>query len=214
MITIFGRKTSSNVQAVMWMIAELGLAHERLDFGGQFGGNDTADFLAMNPMGLVPVLQEADLTLWESQAIIRYLAQKPQATSLWPEAPESRAIIDQWMEWAKHNVYPVITYKVFWQLIRVTAAERNHELIAEGEAELKKLMAIAEAQIAKKGWLSGSEFSIADISFGTHLYRYFTADFARGDYPALAAYYDKLCQREAYQAHVMISYESLRAKGA
>ena len=214
MITIHGRKTSSNVQAVMWLIAELGLDYDRLDIGGHFGGNDTAQFLAMNPMGQVPVLQEADLTLCESQAIIRYLAQKPEAASLWPDTPAKRAVIDQWMEWAKQAFYPVITYKVFWQLIRVSAAERNFDLIAEGEAELQKLMKIADAQIAKNGWLAGSEFSVADISFGTHLYRYFTADFKRGDFPALAAYYDRLCMRQTYQAHVMISYESLRAKGA
>lgn len=212
MITIHGRATSSNVQAVMWAIGEMGLSHNRIDVGGAFGGTDTAEFLALNPMGRVPVLQDGALTLFESQAILRYLATKSEATTIWPQSPKALAISDQWMEWAKVNFYPVLTYKVFWQLIRVGAQDRDYELIADGADTLKELMAIAEEQIAQYGWLAGPDFSLADISFGTHLYRYFTADFERGDFPALAAYYDRLCARTAYQTHVMISYESLRVK--
>lgn len=212
MLTIHGRKTSSNVQVVMWAMAEMGFEHERLDVGGHFGGTDTAEFQTLNPMGLVPVLQDGALTLFESQAILRYLGNKVQGNSLWPVESMARARVDQWMEWAKVHIYPIVTFKVFWQLVRVNSTNRDYALISEGEKELEELMKIAEAQLAQHDWLAGDSFSLADISFGTHLYRYFTADFTRASYPHLAAYYKKLCARPAYQAHVMVSYESLRAR--
>lgn len=210
MLTIYGRATSSNVQTVMWAIGEMGLEHSRRDVGGAFGGNDTAEFLAMNPMGRVPVMNDGDLTLFESQAILRYLGAKHGTGGLWPSEPHTRARVDQWMEWAKVNVFPVLTYKVFWQMVRVGVAERDHDLIAQGAAELAPMMHIAEAQLTRYDWLAGPKISLADISFGTHLYRYFTVDFDKPDLPALRAYYDRLCARPAYAEHALVSYESLR----
>ena len=213
-LLIYGRATSSNVQAVMWAVAEMGIEHERIDVGGVFGGNRTPDFLEMNPMGRVPVIKTGDMTLFESQAILRYLAAKHGSDALWPSDPERRAPVDQWMEWAKVNVYPVLTYKVFWQIIRTTATERDHRFVADGVSELKELMAIADAQIARNGWLAGSEMTLADISFGTHLYRYFNVPFDRADLPNLKAYYDRLTARPADAEHAMVSFEPLRVEGA
>ena len=214
MIEVLGRVTSSNVQTVMWLSAELGLNATRHDYGGSFGGTDTPEYRAMNPMGRVPVLRDGDVTMFESQAILRYLAAKHDATEMWPTEPVTRAPVDQWMEWAKQNPFPVITYKVFWQMVRTSAADRNHDLVAEGTKELATLMPMAEAQIAKHGWLAADRMTLADISFGTHLYRYYTVPFDRPDLPALAAYYEKLCTRPAYAEHVMVSYEPLRVEGA
>ena len=214
MLVIHGRATSSNVQAVMWAVGEIGIEHRRLDVGGAFGGNQSSEFLEMNPMGRVPVIQDGDVTMFESQAILRYLAARHGSDALWPVDPVARAPADQWMEWAKVNVYPVLTYKVFWQMIRTTAAERDHGLVAAGVSELKELMTIADAQFARHGWLAGSEMTLANISFGTHLYRYFNVPFDRADLPNLKAYYDRLCARPAYAEHAMVSFESLRVEGA
>lgn len=214
MLTVFGRATSSNVQAVMWLIGELGLTHKRLDIGGSFGGNDSASFLAMNPMGRVPVVQDDQVTMFESQAILRYLAARHEAHGLWPADPAARAGIDQWMEWSKVNVAPSFIYKIFWQLIRTSAADRDEQRLAEGVAEVTALMSIAETQIATHGWMAGPEMSLADISFGTQLFRYFTVPFDRADLPHLHDYYQRLTTRPAYAEHVMVSYESLRVPGA
>ncbi|WP_299294215.1 glutathione S-transferase family protein [uncultured Tateyamaria sp.] len=214
MLTIHGRATSSNVQAVMWAVAELGLAHERRDVGGAFGGTDTDAFRAMNPMGRVPVLQDGDVTMFESQAILRYVAARYGTGAFWPEGAVARAPVDQWMEWAKTAVAPAVVYKVFWQLVRTAKADRDHATLAEGVAEAKALMQVAEAQIAQHGWLAGPEMSLADIAFGTSLYRYFTLPFERADYPHLRRYYDQLCDRPAYAEHVMVSFEPLRVAGA
>ena len=214
MLTIHGRATSSNVQFVMWGVAEMGLEHERLDVGGSFGGNDTPEFLAMNPMGRVPVIEDGDITLFESQAILRYLAARHGAEALWPADAVARAPVDQWMEWSKTSVAPTVIYKVFWQMIRVTKAERNQPLVDEGVAELRQLMAIADARLGRHEWLVGDTMTLADISFGTNLYRYFTVDFERADLPNLQAYYDRLCARPAYAENVMVSFESLRVPGS
>lgn len=214
MLVVHGRATSSNVQTVMWLIGELGVPFERIDVGGPFGGNTDPSFLAMNPMGRVPVVQDDQVTLFESQAILRYLAARHRAYTLWPQDPAERAAVDQWLEWSKINVAPVLIYKVFWQLIRTSAVDRDTDRLAEGVAELKPLMSIADQQIAKYGWLAGHNFSLADISFGTQLFRYYTVPFDKEELPNLTRYYQRLTTRPAYTEHVMVSFEPLRVPGA
>src|SRR5215813_4245314 len=105
MLTVWGRKSSSNVQAVMWCIGELGLAYRRHDVGHSYGGNDTPAFLAMNPNGTIPVLRDGDgPPLWESAAILRYLCGRYAPAWFWPPDPSARAEVDMWAEWAKINV--------------------------------------------------------------------------------------------------------------
>ena len=214
MIRVHGRRTSSNVQPVMWLCAELGLDVERLDVGGAFGGNDTPAFLAMNPMGRVPVMQDGDLTLFESQAILRYLAAEYGCDAVWHPSPRARAVHDMWMEWAKLNVAMEFNYKVFWQLVRTPAPERDHALVRRGIDAVHSLMPMADARIGEHGWLAGDTISLADFTFGVQLYRYYTVDFERPGTPHLDAYYERLQERAAYREHVMVSYESLRVPGA
>ena len=213
MITVHGRNTSSNVQPVIWLLAELDLPHERLDVGGAFGGTDTPEYRAMNPMGLIPTLQDGDVTMFESQAILRYLGAR-HSESLWPADPVARSSADQWMEWTKTTVAPEVVYKIFWQLVRTPAAVRDTAALEASIIKVAEIMATAEAQLAKHDWLSGPEMTLADICFGAQLYRYFTLPFERTDLPKLAAYYQRLNKRPAYAEHVMVSYEPLRAPGA
>ncbi len=214
MIRIHGRATSSNVQPVMWLASELGLDVERLDVGGAFGGTDTPDYLAMNPMGKIPVMQDGDLTLFESQAIMRYLAAQYGQDALWPATPAARAMGDMWMEWAKTSVGPEFNYKVFWQLVRTPASARDAALVQSGVMACAHLMPIANRQIEQFGWLAGEIISLADFTLGAQLYRYYTLDFEKPDTPALDEYYTRLTNRPAYAEHVMVSYEPLRVAGA
>ena len=214
MIRVYGRETSSNVQPVMWLCAELGLEVERLDVGGAFGGTDTAEFLALNPMGRIPVLQDGDLTLFESQTILRYLASEYGRDALWSGNARIRAPQDQWMEWAKLNVSAEFNRKVFRQLIRTPADRRDHALVRAGIEAVNLLMPMADARIARQGWLAGDMISLADFTFGVQLYRYYTVDFERPETPNLDRYYARLCEREPYRTHAMIPYDSLRAPGA
>ncbi|PSJ54316.1 glutathione S-transferase family protein [Kumtagia ephedrae] len=213
MITVWGRATSVNVQTVIWALAELGLACERHDVGGAFGGNDTPDFLAMNPNGLVPVLRDGDGPfLWESAAIVRYLGAGYGDGQFWPVSPTARATVDKWAEWIKTSFGPAFLTGIFWPSIAVPEAKRDLAAIAAAEKRLKTLAAMLDARLAEGAYLGGEDVCFADMVVGAPLYRYYTLDFERADTPNLRAYYERLTARPAYAEHVMVSYDSLRAK--
>jgi glutathione S-transferase len=204
MLTVHGRATSLNVQAVMWTIAELGLAAERRDVGLNFGGNDTAEYLAMNPNGLVPTLQDEHVTMFESAAIVRYLAARHGRFPFWPEDPVARAPVDMWAEWGKTTLQPSFLRPVFWP----TLAGGEPDEVAR--APFEKNLDIVEARLAGP-WLLGADLTVADIEVGLPLYRYFTCGLADlRDRPRLAAYYARLTERPAYAEHVMVNYDILK----
>ena len=211
MITIWGRATSSNVQVAMWAVAELGLAHERIDWGGAFGGNDDPEYRAMNPNGLIPVMKDGDLVLWESPAILRYLAARYGDEAFCPADPGKRARLDMWAEWAKTSIAPELIYKVFWQLVRTAPQDRSQTIVDSGVNALKALMLRLDARLGEGAFLGGDDLCFADIMAGHLLYRYYTVPFDRAATPNVDAYYQRLQQRPAYREHVMVSYESLRA---
>ena len=212
MLTVWGRADSSNVQAVMWGIGELGLPFTRLDVGHRFGGNDTAEFLAMNPNGTVPVLSDdGGPPIWESAAILRYLAGRYGADPFWPEDLTARTQVDQWAEWSKINVALAFTGPVFWRVVRTAPAKRDPAAIRAGVAALEAKLALAEPRLARHAYLVGGDLTLADILFGHVLYRYYDIEIERGDLPALAAYYARLTERPAFRDHVMLPYEALRA---
>lgn len=211
MLTVWGRKTSSNVQALMWCIGELGLDYERHDVGHRYGGNDTPEFLAMNPNGTVPVLQDGiGEPIWETGAILRYLAARYGTPEFWPSDPAVRAPIDQWAEWAKINVTLAFTGPVFWRVVRTAPSKRDPAAIEAALEKLNGVLAIAEAQLGRRAFLAGAAFTPADIQFGHVLYRYFDIDIARPAWPNIERYYQALTQRAAFREHVMVSYEELR----
>ena len=208
MLTIWGRADSSNVQAVMWAVAELELEYERIDAGHRFGEVSAE----LNPNRTVPVLQDGDgQILWESAAILRYLAsQYGGGGAFWPAEAAARADVDRWAEWAKLNVALAFTGPVFWQVVRTPVADRDPVKLARGLSALEDKLAIAEPRLANGGWLAGPVFTLADIVFGHMLYRYYSLDIARADLPNLAAYYERLTERPAYREHVMVSYAALQ----
>ncbi len=212
MITVYGRATSSNVQAVMWCAAELGLEVERLDIGHVHGGNDTAEFLAMNPNGLVPVLKDGEVVLFENGAIVRYLAARYGDASFWPADPAVRGPLDVWAEWIKTTFAPAILPGLFYPLVRLDPATVTAAQVQAGAAAVNRLAAMLDARIGAGPWLAGDALTWADIQCGHLLYRYFELPFERPDLPALRAYYDRLCARPAYDTHVRVSYEPLRFK--
>ncbi|RLP25262.1 glutathione S-transferase family protein [Mesorhizobium sp. YM1C-6-2] len=212
MITVWGRATSSNVQIVMWALAEIGLECNRIDVGGSFGGTDTRDYLRMNPNKLVPTIQDGDLTLWESAAIVRYLGAKYANASFWPTDPVERARIDQWAEWSKTTFGPTLLTGIFLPLIVTREENRDAKALAAAVTRMQGLAKIIDARLAETAFLGGQHPAFGDCIFGTLLYRYFTLDFDRAETPHLRAYYDRLCARSAYARHAMVSYESMRAK--
>jgi len=211
MLTIWGRRTSSNVQAAMWCVVELGLDYQRHDVGHKFGGNDTPAFLAMNPNGLIPVLRDGDdEPIWETGAILRYLAARYGEDSFWPREAAARAQIDKWAEWAKLNVAMNFSSGVFWPVVRTAPKDRNEAALAAGLRTIARVLDIADRQLADHDFLCGEAFTLADIQFGHILYRYFDVAVPRADHPKVRRYYDRLTERAAYREHVMVSYDELR----
>ena len=210
MITLYGRKTSSNVQAVMWALLELEVSFEQIEVGGAFGGVDTPEYLAMNPNGKVPTITVAGEAIFESSAILRYLGGQFGQGAFWPQDPLARAMVDKWAEWAKREGGDMFTGPIFWRVVRTPAARRDADAIKRAVDAFEDRMCIAEAQLARTPYLAGTELSLADIVLGHVLYRYYDIDITRRAFPHLRAYYDRLTARPNYEKAVMVSYESLR----
>nr|WP_319385983.1 glutathione S-transferase family protein [uncultured Roseibium sp.] len=211
MLEIWGRKTSSNVQALMWCVGELGLDHIRHDAGHIYGGTDTKEFLQLNPNGTVPVLRDGDgAALWETGAILRYLAGRYASSPFWPDDPVRRAHVDKWAEWAKLNVAMQFTSPVFWRVVRTPENQQDPAAIAAAVEQLNSKLVIAEQVLEENRWICGAQFTLADIQFGHVLYRYFDIDIERPDWKGLRRYLDDLLTRRAFREHVVISYEELR----
>ena len=202
---VWGRATSSNVMKVLWGLGELGLPFERIDVGGAFGKTTTPDYIAMNPTSLVPTLQEGDFTLWESNAILRYLGSvHAGGSALWPSDPRARAHADRWMD-AQQTLLNRPMSQVFWGLVRTPADQRDMAAITAAIAETAKAWRYIEPALERHAFIAGADFSLCDIPWGVHAHRWFGMDYlglARPDLPALKAWYDRLRQRPAYQQHV------------
>jgi glutathione S-transferase len=211
MLTVWGRKTSSNVQALMWCIGELALPFRRHDVGHKYGGNRTPEFLAMNPNGTVPVVKDDEdgEPLWETGAILRYLGSRYGGAPFWPQDLGDRTRVDRWAEWSKINIALNFTGPIFWRVVRTAPQDRDEAAIAAAIRALAKKLDIAEGQLSRHAYLAGDDFTLADIQFGHVLYRYFDIAIDRPDRPALRRYYDRLTARPAFREHVMVSYEEL-----
>jgi|SRR5580692_5472400 glutathione S-transferase len=203
---VWGRATSSNVMKALWALGELDLPFERIDVGGAFGKTDTPEYRAMNPTGLVPTLQEGDFTLWESNAIVRYLAQTHASGSpLWPTDAQKRATIDHWMD-AQQTLLNRPMAGVFWGLVRTPPDKRDLTAVAAAIEETARAWRMIEPKLTHHAFIAGTDFTLCDIPWGVHAHRWFGIDYqglTRPELPALRAWYDRLCQRPAYQKHIM-----------
>jgi glutathione S-transferase len=203
MIKMWGRNTSSNVQKAMWAVGELGLECNRIDVGGAFGKNKEPEYLAMNPNGLVPVLEEEDgFLLWESNSIVRYLASKHDKSGIiQPADLQQRGRAGQWMDWQLSVVGPAI-YHLFWGLVRTEPAKRDMAAIKTSEEKTTVCMQIMDKQLAKTQYLAGDNFSYGDIPVGIMAYRYIQLVPNRPATPHLDRWYAAISKRKAFQDHV------------
>ena len=199
---ILGRANSSNVMKPVWLLEELGLPYERLDYGGPFGRNHTPEYRAMNPTGGVPTLVEDGFVLWESNVILRYLcAAHAPGSAMWPDGIQARAGVDQWMDWQQTSLGPPQTV-VFQGLVRTPPERRDGAAIAAATALLGERWSLLDARLAGRAFVAGPEFTLADIALGVHAHRWFSFDMQRPEQPHLRAWYERLLSRPAYAAHV------------
>jgi glutathione S-transferase len=211
MLRIWGRRNSINVQKVMWAVGELELAHEHIDAGGPFGGLDTEEFGALNPNRRVPVIDDSGTVVWESHAIVRYLAAKYGAGSLWPEDAGTRARTDMWTDWVLADLQPAFI-GLFWNLYRTPEEQRNWNLIRQGIARSAILFQLLDRHLGEHAFIAGDTLTVGDIPAGSQLYRYFELEIDRPSLPNVEAWYAKLQEREPYRTHVMVSFEDLKGR--
>jgi glutathione S-transferase len=214
MLKVWGRKTSINVQKVMWTVGELGIPHQRIDAGGLFGGLDTPEFAKLNPNRLVPVIDDNGFVLWESHAIVRYLAAEYGMGTLAPAERRQRALANQWMEWANSTIYPDVILTCFLGLIRTPAKDRDVAAIEAAARRAGEKLNILDAHLAGRSYILGELLTAADIANGALMYRYFNLDISRPQLANVEAWYQRLTQRQPYQEHVMLDFQAMKVPGA
>ena len=200
MLKIWGRTNSINVQKVLWCCAELDLKYDRVDAGGKFGVNNTPEYLALNPNGLVPTIDDGGFILWESHAIVRYLSRKHGRGTLCPSDEKACADADRWMEWYSTTLWNSLR-PVFWNLVRVEPDKRDMKLVEESRKKMANNLKMVESNLANRPYMAGNSMTMADIPMGVALHRWFLLPIERPAYPKLAAYYERLKQRPAFAAH-------------
>ena len=196
MLTIWGRANSVNVKKVLWVAEELGVAYERIDAGGAFGGLDTPEFLAMNPNRMVPVAKDGDLVLFESNVIVRWLAATHGVGGLWVEDPAARAKIEVWMDWNHSFAQPF--RDVVFGILRTPPEKRDQGAIDRGIAECARLFGIADGRLATQPWLSGETFGLGDVPAGCLVHVWLNLPIERPEHPHLVDWYRRLLERPAY----------------
>ena len=195
-LKIWGRMSSVNVQKVVWAARELELPFERVDAGGAFGGNRTPEYLRMNPNGKIPLIDDDGFVLWESNAIVRYLAARHGAGTLWPNDLRQRADADRWMDWQATELTPAMR-NAFMQLIRTAAEARSPALVGESNAATEALMAILDEHLAGRHFLCAQQFTVADIAVGASVHRWFGLPQPHAPRPNVQGWYRRLMTRPA-----------------
>jgi len=211
MLKLWGRRSSINVQKVLWTLAELGLPFEQIDAGGRFGGLDTAEFRARNPHGRIPVIDDDGALVWESNAIVRYLAARYSTGGLWPESAAERAVADQWMDWCGAGLQPAFM-GFFWNWYRTPESQRDAARNAALLAVAHQAFAVLDAALVGRPFLAHDRLTMGDIPVGTMLYRYFTLDITRPRHLRLEAWHQALGERPAYRDGVMLPYDELKGR--
>jgi glutathione S-transferase len=198
MLTIWGRISSINVQKVVWAAGEVGQVFERIDIGGKFGGNREAAYLAKNPNGLIPTLEDGESCIWESNTIVRYLAARYGAGWIWDEDPAIRSEADRWLDWMNTSLQPAMT-PAFWGLIRGSAEHSAPEVLQASISKTEASMDILEAHLARQTYLAGERFGMADIVVGTGAHRWLHMPVERAERPHVARWYKTIAARPAAQ---------------
>ena len=207
-ITLWGRQSSFNVQKVLWVLDILQVSYEHIELGGKFGGLETREFQALNPHRKVPVLRDGDLIIWESHAIIRYLAAQYGASTLWRDRPSDRSFIDRWIDWAATRLQPDFM-ALFWGHYRTPEPKRDARAINAARQACVQNYALLNHHLSTNAFLFGSHLTLADVPVGATLYRYFNMGINVPQPPDLLAWYERLCAIESYQRQIMVPFAEL-----
>ena len=195
-LRIWGRMSSINVKKVVWTAQELGLEFQHTEAGGQFGLVKTPEYLRLNPNALVPVMEDGDFVLWESNVIVRYLCAKHSPGQLYPSDLRERFEAERWMDWQQTTFNPA-SRQGFWQLIRTAPEQRNAQAISDSNAAVEALLATLDAQLGRHAFVAGDHFTMADMALGCEAHRCFGLPQPRESWPNVERWYQGLRARQA-----------------
>lgn len=195
-LRIWGRMSSINVKKVVWTAQELGLEFQHTEAGGQFGLVKTPEYLRLNPNALVPVMEDGDFVLWESNVIVRYLCAKHSPGQLYPSDLRERFEAERWMDWQQTTFNPA-SRQGFWQLIRTAPEQRNAQAISDSNAAVEALLATLDAQLGRHAFVAGDHFTMADMALGCEAHRWFGLPQPRESWPNVERWYQGLRARQA-----------------
>ena len=221
MLTIWGRRSSFNLQKVMWLVGELQLEHRHIELGGQFGGLDTRSFRREIPHGRISVIEDhghsrskngvaSAAVVWESHAILRYLAARHGGKTFWPDDPAERSFADRWIDWSSTTLQPAFLNGIFWGFYRTPQAQRDARAIRRSLDQCTRLFSLLDRHLDNRAFMLGDTLTLADIPIATNLYRYFNLEIERQSrLPNVEAWYLRLQDRPAYRQHVMVPFQEL-----
>lgn len=201
MLTIWGRINSINVMKVLWACAEMDIAYQRIDAGMQHGVVGSDEYGEMNPNRRVPTIRDGDFVLWESNAIVRYLAAREQRDDLLPTDPRRRADAERWMDWATSTLAAPMT-TLFWQLIRTPEERRDPAAVERSGAECERLFSLLDRHLAGRQHLCGDSLTVADIAVAPFVHRWRALPIGHPELPSLDGYYRRMMMHDAYRRHV------------
>ena len=203
MLVVWGRNNSVNVQKALWCCEEIGLEYSRIDAGLAFGVVNTPEYRKLNPNGVVPTIDDDGFVLWESNAVVRYLAAKHSEGRLWPRDVVTRANADRWMDWQTTTLWPALR-PLFMGLVRTPAEKRDPRALEESRLKSAQVLSILEGYLGTRKFAAGEEFTMGDIPLGCAVWRWMALPIERPPLPNVRRWFDALAQRPAYRKAVML----------
>jgi glutathione S-transferase len=201
MLKIHGYKGSINVRKVLWTCVELGLSFEQIDWGGGTRPVTDPEFLALNPVGMIPVLEDAGRIFWESNSIVRYLAAREGRHDLLPAHPAERAQVEKWMDWQVSDFNNSWRY-VFQATVRKNPAFQDERQITASWIQFCSMVQVLDRELARtQAYVAGPHFTCADIVIGLSIHRWKSIPLDRPHLPEINRYYDLLCEREGFRIY-------------
>ena len=202
MLKLWGRVNSINVQKVLWALEELKVPYERAEAGMAFGVVNEPFYKKMNPNSRVPTIDDDGFVLWESNAIVRYLASKYAPSTLWPDDVEVRALTDQWMDWQTSTFWPALR-PLFLGLIRTGAEHRDPQALEYSRARTVALLAIMDRHLRTRRFIAGDPFTPADIALGACTLRWMELPIEREEFAHVRRWFERLIERPGFRKIVM-----------